>query len=350
MANALKHKKISAIADDPNTNLVRPVNWNEEHVFSGGAEGQVLRRRAAETDGVAWEAFDPENVPAAGATVVSETSFGQAIAVGVSTDYSRKDHSHGTPASPTIPTAADTVVTETTFGLASTPGVFTTFSRADHTHGTPTETAHGTIPSPSASVTDESTLGGASPFAGTAATYSRGDHTHGTPTNPASLTPGDTVVTETAYGQASTPGASADYSRKDHTHGTPAAGSSVSPGNTVVTETAFGLASTAGVSALYSRTDHTHGTPANPLGGTITIVRGATVVTPAVDTGLFDITHGLGSEPTCVIVTPTFYPGIIPASGTTIMVTAKSPTTFTVCLRKGNSEADVQTVYWAAFS
>jgi hypothetical protein len=35
--------------------------------------------------------------------------------------------------------------------------------------------------------------------------------------------PGNTVVTETAFGQASTPGVETDYSRKDHTHGTPAA-------------------------------------------------------------------------------------------------------------------------------
>ena len=38
------------------------------------------------------------------------------------------------------------------------------------------------------------------------------------------------------------------------------------PGSTVVTETAFGQASTAGSDpALYSRVDHTHGTPTNPV-------------------------------------------------------------------------------------
>lgn len=35
-------------------------------------------------------------------------------------------------------------------------------------------------------------------------------------------TPGDTVATETSFGQSSSAGASSDYSRKDHTHGTPA--------------------------------------------------------------------------------------------------------------------------------
>lgn len=34
--------------------------------------------------------------------------------------------------------------------------------------------------------------------------------------------PGDTVVTETAFGQAANAGAATEYSRRDHTHGTPA--------------------------------------------------------------------------------------------------------------------------------
>lgn len=36
-----------------------------------------------------------------GDTVVSETTFGQAAAAGVATEYSRRDHTHGTPAAPT---------------------------------------------------------------------------------------------------------------------------------------------------------------------------------------------------------------------------------------------------------
>jgi hypothetical protein len=43
------------------------------------------------------------------------------------------------------------------------------------------------------------------------------------PPPPVVPVPGDTVITETAFGQASDPGASAAYSRKDHTHGTPPA-------------------------------------------------------------------------------------------------------------------------------
>jgi len=47
----------------------------------------------------------------------------------------------------------------------------------------------------------------------------------------------------------------------------PPGGSVPLPGNTVVPETAFGQAPTAGVSAEYSRTDHSHGTPADPTAG-----------------------------------------------------------------------------------
>lgn len=44
------------------------------------------------------------------------------------------------------------------------------------------------------------------------------------PTIPGSLTPGDTVVSETSYGQAANPGIATAYSRADHTHGTPTQG------------------------------------------------------------------------------------------------------------------------------
>lgn len=44
-------------------------------------------------------------------TVVTETSFGQASAVGTSTDYARGDHTHGTPTLPTLaPTTAQYVL------------------------------------------------------------------------------------------------------------------------------------------------------------------------------------------------------------------------------------------------
>jgi len=53
----------------------------------------------------------------------------------------------------------------------------------------------------------------------TGAKYLRDDRSWETP--PGGGTPGDTVVTEKAFGQSEAAGSSADYSRKDHTHGTP---------------------------------------------------------------------------------------------------------------------------------
>lgn len=44
-----------------------------------------------------------------------------------------------------------------------------------------------------------------------------------------------------------------------------AAGGGGAPSGTVVSETAFGQASSAGAASTYSRGDHTHGTPANPV-------------------------------------------------------------------------------------
>jgi hypothetical protein len=84
---------------------------------------------------------------------------------------------------------------------------------------------------------------------------------------PSTVSPSGTVVTETAFGQASTAGAAVTYSRGDHTHGTPAAPAGSVPSNTVTSETAFGQAANAGAAATYSRGDHTHGTPAAPSTG-----------------------------------------------------------------------------------
>lgn len=84
---------------------------------------------------------------------------------------------------------------------------------------------------------------------------------------PPVLSPANTVVTETAYGQASAPGVAGTYSRGDHTHGTPAAVTVPGPAGAVTPETSFGLAAAVGVSSAYARADHTHGTPAAPAGG-----------------------------------------------------------------------------------
>jgi hypothetical protein len=46
-------------------------------------------------------------IPAAGSTVVDETSYGQSSTAGVASTFSRSDHSHGTPAEVTVPSFSD---------------------------------------------------------------------------------------------------------------------------------------------------------------------------------------------------------------------------------------------------
>jgi hypothetical protein len=88
---------------------------------------------------------------------------------------------------------------------------------------------------------------------------------------PPVLSPANSVVTETGYGQASAAGVADTYSRGDHTHGTPAAVAVPAPATAVVAETTFGQAAQVGESSAYARADHTHGTPASPGGGGSTI-------------------------------------------------------------------------------
>jgi hypothetical protein len=70
-------------------------------------------------------------------TVVDEVAFGQVPVVGTGTLYARHDHTHGTPASPTVPNPASTVMGELSFNLVPVVGTGTLYSRHDHTHGSP---------------------------------------------------------------------------------------------------------------------------------------------------------------------------------------------------------------------
>jgi hypothetical protein len=118
------------------------------------------------------------------------------------------------------PTPANVVVSETTFGQPATAGISLDYSRADHTHGTPPLPPIPTLPTPANTVVAEITAGQV-PAAGVATEYSRADHTHGTPPLPPIPTPADTVAPETAFDQVANAGVSQQYSRADHTHGTP---------------------------------------------------------------------------------------------------------------------------------
>lgn len=58
MANAVtSHKFVSGKADGADTTLVRPSNWNADHNFSGGSDGQILQRDSTQTDGASWIAL-----------------------------------------------------------------------------------------------------------------------------------------------------------------------------------------------------------------------------------------------------------------------------------------------------
>lgn len=55
MANTVKHKKVSTVADGADTTKVRPLDWNAEHAFAGGANDQPLVRDSAASDGAAFK-------------------------------------------------------------------------------------------------------------------------------------------------------------------------------------------------------------------------------------------------------------------------------------------------------
>lgn len=73
--------------------------------------------------------------PSAASSVVSETAFGQAAAVGTAATFAKGDHTHGTPTNPV--SLATSVVSETSFGQAAAVGTSGSVAKADHTHGTP---------------------------------------------------------------------------------------------------------------------------------------------------------------------------------------------------------------------
>jgi hypothetical protein len=151
-----------------------------------GPDTDVLTADSVAPEGVDWQAGSGGGGGTPSNTVVTETTFGQSSTAGVVTAYSRGDHTHGTPAAPSIPAAATTVTDETTFGISPAVGVAVPYARQDHTHGTP---AAPSIPAAATTVTDETTFG-ISPAVGVATPYARQDHTHGSPTAPTAASVG----------------------------------------------------------------------------------------------------------------------------------------------------------------
>lgn len=85
----------------------------------------------------------------------------------------------------------------------------------------------------------------------------------------------------------------ADILIPDPVTGTYTGGSSGTPASTVVTETAYGQASDVGDASAYAREDHTHGTPALPSPGAI----GALPSSGGIITGSLAVTgHALGVD------------------------------------------------------
>jgi hypothetical protein len=271
---------------------------------------------------------------APGFTVAPETAYGQTPKAGVSLDYARADHTHGTPPAPTLggevtgpagsnivakiqntnvnqakptndgqvlaynqsldrweaktlpaatpaPVASNTVTSENTFGQSSSAGSATAYSRADHTHGTPalpnlagevSEAFNSTVVSKLQGVNVSATPPTVAQ-SGQVLTYD-GQKWAAAPL-PATTPPPAPAANVTAsnnFGQASAVGSSTSYARADHTHGTPPAPPAPPPAATGLPSTNnFGQASVVGSSTSYARADHSHATPTlPPLGGDVT--------------------------------------------------------------------------------
>jgi hypothetical protein len=97
-----------------------------------------------------------------------------------------------------------TVTAQTSYGASSGNGSSNNYSRADHTHGTPSLT----------STSPQSLSVGGSGAVGTGTAPAREDHVHGMPSF-------GNVTAQTSFGGASNDGSSTSIARSDHQHGTP---------------------------------------------------------------------------------------------------------------------------------
>jgi hypothetical protein len=236
----------------------------------------------------------PSVVP--GFTVAPETAYGQTPKAGVSLDYARADHTHGTPPPPSlrgdVTGSVDASTVERLRGVnidtdAATPkdGQVLAYVASDN-KWKPTNLMRAAT-----TVAPETNYGQAAAV-GTSPDYARADHTHGTPqaptlggevTGPA----GSNIVakiqnTNVNQTKPSEDGQVLAYNKlldKWEAKTLPAATPAPVASNTVTSENTFGQSSSAGSSTAYSRADHTHGTPQMPpLAGEVTGAFNATVV------------------------------------------------------------------------
>ena len=189
--NELQNAVIQNLGTAPSTPLAGQIYFNtgdgEIYYYDGSAwvsvlneseiiSGSFASRPAAGTPGRLYFATDQQilyfddgstwaQVSNFG-SVTAQTTYGASSGNGSSNNYSRADHTHGTPSlSNATPTALSV-------GGAGSAGTGTAPSREDHAHAMPSF----------GNVTAEQTFGAASAN-GSSTSIARADHTHGTPTH-----------------------------------------------------------------------------------------------------------------------------------------------------------------------
>jgi hypothetical protein len=126
-----------------------------------GVDGLVLTTDSADAEGVQWLGGGGGGGGTPSNTVVTETAYAQASAAGVSGNYSRGDHTHGTPALTAVaPATTEAIGTAAAVGVAAAP------ARADHVH-----------PMAAAGAPSASTVGDTQ-ATGVATTFAASDHRH----------------------------------------------------------------------------------------------------------------------------------------------------------------------------
>ena len=260
-------------------------------------------------------------------TVVSGTAYGASSAAGTSSEYSRGDHVHGTPADLVTGTAHATLATGIhgagTATIATTADITTHAALTTvHSMGTMAQAASGDYASTTvyAAHTATDASHGAGTIASVAAVTSQ-ITTHASSTDPhpvytlktswtakGMILAGSAANLPTGLAIGGTAGYILTVDATEVTGMKWAAAAAGTPSGTVVAETAYAAGSSAGTSAEYSRGDHTHGSPADLVTGTAhaslaTGVHGAGTATIAVTA---DITthaaltsvHSLGTAST----------------------------------------------------